>query len=102
RKAGRGCLRAAPPQACFGWGLAAFDPDARKHRIEATATATNAEIEHLHVRGGEDGVGAPAGDAVFALGVAVYEVVVLIGSGDVPHSPFALMVNEVRFVNAPV
>src|SRR5262249_18801384 len=31
RKVRRRRLRAAPPQACFGRGRAAFDPDARKH-----------------------------------------------------------------------
>ena len=37
---------------------------------------------------------------VFAFRVAVYEVVIPVGAGDIPHFPFAVMVDQVGFVNA--
>src|SRR5579884_2968375 len=45
---------------------------------------------------------APPRDSILAFGVAVYEVVVLIGAGHVPHPPLSVMVDDVRFVDASV
>ena len=62
----------------------------------------DAEVEHLHCRRGEDGAGLPAGAPVGALGVALHEIVVLVGAGDVPEPPLAVGVNQVWLVDAAV
>jgi len=45
---------------------------------------------------------APAGASVFTFCVPVHEVILLVGSGDVPHLPFPIVINQVRFVHASV
>jgi hypothetical protein len=45
---------------------------------------------------------APPGATVFTLRVPVDEVVLVVRSGHVPHLPFAMVINQVWFVNASV
>src|SRR5262249_55745154 len=48
----------------------------------------------------DDLVRRPVSAAVRTFGVAVHEVVVLIGTGDIPEFPFAVVIDQVGFVDA--
>ncbi len=45
---------------------------------------------------------APAGAPVLTLRIAVNQIILMIGPGDVPHFPFAVVIEEIGFVNASV
>lgn len=91
---------AAPPESCLGRRGAARDPHAGKDRIESGATLPDAEVEHLHLGRSKDLVPCPVGAAVLALSIAMDEIVLVVRSGDIPELPFAVVIDQIRFVDA--
>ena len=98
----RRSLRSAPPQSSLGRRRASRDPDTREDRVESISSLADAEIEHLHFGWCEDRMLTPASSAVFAFCVSLHEIILMVRSGDVPHFPFAVMIDKVRFVYASV
>jgi hypothetical protein len=83
-------------------GCALPDPNAREDRVESNSPLTNAEIEHLHFRRRKDNVFAPAGTPVVTLCITLDEIILVVRSGHVPHSPFTIVIDQVWFEYASV
>src|SRR6202012_4691880 len=75
-------------------------PDASEDRVKCASPFADAEIKHLHLRRREDRMLAPAATAVFALGIPVNQMVLMIRPRDVPHFPLTVVIDEVGFVDA--
>src|SRR5215510_5687883 len=58
------------------------------------------EVEYLLFGTEKHLVPAPVRSAIRTLRVTMHEVVLLIRPGDVPHSPLAIVVNEIRLIDA--
>ncbi len=69
-------------------------PDTCKDSVESLGPLANAEVEHLHFRRGKHDMFAPSGAPVLTLSIAVNQIIFVIGPGDVPHFPFAVVIEE--------
>ena len=94
-------LGLTPPQPGFRRHLTVAHPDPRKDSLKSVIPLTNAEIEHLHFRCCKHGVFAPACAPVFTLSVAMNQVILMVGTGDLPHLPPAVVIHQVGFIYAP-
>ena len=97
---GRRSVTLAPPES-RGFRRRGFgNPDAREYGFKMMLAWNDAEIEELAFGGSKDFVPGPVGAAILALGVAVHEIVFVIGAGDIPELPFSVVKQDVGFVDA--
>lgn len=90
----------SPPEAGVWRGCSRWrNVNAREDGFEAIVALDDSEVEELELRRCEDLVLGPV-DAVLTFSVSVNEVVGEIGAGNVPELPFAVVEEEIRFVDA--
>lgn len=91
-------IGAAPPEPSRGRRDRLGNVDAGKDSFEVVAVRDDGEVEELEFGRGKRQMLRPT-DAVFAFGVALDEIVVEIGARDIPEFPFAVVEEEIRFVD---
>src|SRR5690242_13796615 len=84
---GRRRFRLAPPQPGWLTGGCLTKYHTRKDSLVALLRLDHTEVEDLFIGAEKDFVPAPTGASVGTLRITVYDVVLLVRPGDVPHLP---------------
>ncbi len=89
-----------PPQAGLRRRCALSQENPRKNCVESIPARPYAEIEQFHFRRRKYRAFPPV-FSILALRVPVDEIILMIRARDVPHLPFAIVIDKIRLVDAP-
>src|SRR3569833_940602 len=99
RKDPRRFLSTTPPEPGLRWHFTSPHPDPGEDCLESSGPFTDTEVEHLHLRQSEDGMLTPVLASIRTFRVTLHYVVFMVRSSDVPHLPFAIVVDKIGFVD---